>query len=308
MKSTKRPESEATLLDLPLQPTRRNLCVMAGVAGVSMASDLAFAQPTSGKRRAGAANFAEGNVKVSDETGSRALTVGMVVREGQTIETAVNSEVHVIFDDGGFLAVRPSSRILIEKAKISGAFDDSLSISLLSGALRSVTGWIGKFDKHNYQLSTATATVGIRGTDHELATISAGEERNGEIPGIHNWVHEGGTTLRSSGGEIDIEPGHAAWAPHSGEAPRAHIAIPRFLHQRRTRHEEKIEAHARRIHEIIEMRMRKRGMLKEGERLGDAQRRHQELKALGDRDESERIKHLRPENEQPLHRHRKWRE
>ncbi len=301
------PESDPGLSDFKLLPTRRDLFAMANVAGISMLADPAFSQPTSDRRRAGVANFAEGNVKVSDDHSTRGLAVGTVVREGQTIETAANSEVHVVFDDGAFLAVRPSSRVLIDKAKITGGFDDSLSLKLLTGALRSVTGWIGKFDKKNYQLSTPTATVGIRGTDHELAIIASGDERNEEIPGIHNWVHEGGTTLHSAGGQIDIEPGHAAWAPHTGGAPRAHIAIPRFLQLRRTRHEEKIEAHARHVNEIIEMRMKKRGMLKEGERLGDAQRRHQELRASGNL-EAGPFKRLRPENERPLHRRKKWSE
>ena len=305
MKTNRRPESVTKLLDFKFRSSRRRLISLAGAVGISVASDSALAQSTPDKRRAGAANFVDGNVKVSDARGAQALTVGTVVREGQTLETAANSEVHVVFDDGGFLAVRPSSRVQIDKAKISGGFDDSLSLKLLSGALRSVTGWIGKFDKNNYQLSTPTATVGIRGTDHELAIIPSGEERDGEIPGIHNWVHEGGTTLRSAGGAIDIEPGHAAWAPHTGEAPRAHVLIPRFLQLRRTRHEEKIEAHARRISEIIEMRMKKRGMLKEGERLADAQRRHHQLRGSGS-GETEHIRRLRPENEPPLHRHKKW--
>ena len=173
--------------------------------------------------------------------------------------------------------------------------------------MRSVTGWIGKFDKNNYQLSTPTATVGIRGTDHELAIIPAGVEHDGEIPGIHNWVHEGGTTLRSAGGAIDIEPGHAAWAPHTGEAPRAHGLIPRFLQQRRTRHEERIEAHARRIGEIIEMRMKRRGMLKEGERLADAQRRHRDWKG-SENGEAEHSRPFRSEHELPLRHRKKWME
>jgi hypothetical protein len=292
-------------LNFQFRLARRNLISIAGAAGISVACDSAFSQATPDKRRAGAANFVEGNVKVADALGAQVLTMGTVLREGQTIETAANSEVHVVFDDGGFLAVRPSSRVQIEKAKVSGEFDDILSLKLLSGALRSVTGWIGKFDKHNYQLSTATATVGIRGTDHELAIIPAGEEHDGEIAGIHNWVHEGGTTLRSAGGAIDIEPGHAAWAPHTGEAPRAHLLIPRFLQLRRTLHEEKIEAHARRISEIIEMRMKKRGMLKEGERLGDAQRRHHALRESGT-SEAEPVRRLRPESDLPLHRRKKW--
>ena len=283
--------------------TRRHLFL---ITGCTLSSRLVFAQAVPERRRAGLVNFVEGDVKVADSLGVRALTGGAVVHEGQIIETSVNSETHVIFDDGGYLAVRPSSRIQIDKAKLSGAFDDSLSLRLLIGAVRSITGWIGKFDKHNYQLSTGVATVGIRGTDHELANIaSEGPLLAGEIPGIHNWVHEGGTTLKTTTGAIDIDPGHAAWAPHNGDAPRAHQEVPNFLQQRRTRQEARIENHAKRINEHIEMRMEKRGLLKDGEKLHDAQRRHHEQKRHEGFEEERRATHNSAESPRFLH-HRKW--
>ena len=206
---------------------RRLLVITSGGAGMAL-SGLAFAQNNRRNlNRAGVANFVNGDATIADgDAQQQPLTSGTVVKQGQAIETAANGEVHIVFDDGGMLALRPSSRIQIERAQITGAFSDSLSMTLLRGAMRSITGWIGKFDHKNYQLRTATATVGIRGTDHELAIIAEGEAGQGEIPGVHNWVHTGGTTLTNAGGQTDVEPGHAAWAPHNGQAPRAHQGIP----------------------------------------------------------------------------------
>jgi hypothetical protein len=155
------------------------------------------------------------------------------------------------------------------------------------------------------QLSTTITSVGIRGTDHELAIIEAGQERNCEIAGIHNWVHEGGTTLKSAGGEINIDPGHAAWAPHSGGAPMAHEGVPNYLQQRRIRHEARIEAHARRVTEHIETRMKKRGMLRDGEKLEDAQRRHQEMRKLKKTEQEELVVRERVEEPKPAHHSKK---
>ena len=206
---------------------RRLLVITSGGAGMAL-SGLAFAQNNRRNlNRAGVANFVNGDATIADgDAQQQPLTSGTEVKQGQAIETAANGEVHIVFDDGGMLALRPSSRIQIERAQITGAFSDSLSMTLLRGAMRSITGWIGKFDHKNYQLRTATATVGIRGTDHELAIIAEGEAGQGEIPGVHNWVHTGGTTLTNAGGQTDVEPGHAAWAPHNGQAPRAHQGIP----------------------------------------------------------------------------------
>jgi hypothetical protein len=158
-----------------------------------------------------------------------------------------------------------------------GDFDDSLSMTLLRGAIRSITGWVGKFDRRSYQLTAGTSTVGIRGTDHEVVLIAQGEEGPDEVAGVHSWVNSGGTTLKNAEGSMDIEPGHAAWVGEDGRAPRAHNGIPAFLQRRRTRQEERATRHSLNIREIIETRLLRRGLLKRGERLEDAQRRHRLL-------------------------------
>lgn len=264
---------------------RRDLVITMGSAGMA-ASGLAFAQNNRKSTRAGVANFVNGDVSVADSNGSQSLISGMVVMQGHVIETGANGEAHIVFDDGGLMALRPSSSVQIEHVQIVGAFSDALTLTLLRGALRSITGWIGKFDRNRYQLKTATATVGIRGTDHELAIIADGEEKRGEIPGVHNWVHEGGTTLKNAGGSTDVEPGHAAWASHNGQAPQAHTGIPAYLRRRKSAHEGRINAHAQHITEHIERRMQRRGMIKPGEGLQDAQQRHRALQAT-------------PENQRP---------
>ncbi len=260
---------------------RRDLVIALGAAVGStslLTSGLAVAQGNSQRKaaRAGVANFVNGEASIADgDAQPQTLTSGTVIKQGQAIETSASGEVHIVFDDGGMLALRPSSRVLIDQAQIAGSFSDALTMTLLRGALRSISGWIGKFDRSSYQLRTPTATVGIRGTDHELAIIPDGEEKKGETAGVHNWVHEGGTTLSNAGGHTDVEPGHAAWAAHNGQAPQPHQGIPPYLQKRATSHERRINAHAQHVTEHIEKRMQKRGMIKAGETLKDAQQRHQ---------------------------------
>jgi len=238
----------------------------------SLPSALA-AQPTR-TDRAGTVDFVSGETLVTDGNDRRKLTVGSVVYAGQMIETGQTAEVHVVLDDGGFLAVRPQSRIQFDQAKISGTFDDSLTLTLFRGAMRSITGWVGKFDKSRYKLHVGTATIGIRGTDHEVVFIPSGQERPGEVAGIHNWVNEGGTSLQNSAGTVEIESGRAGWLDHHGNRPQLHADMPTYLRDRRSRYEARIAKHASRVREHIETRMRKRGMLKRNERLEDAQARH----------------------------------
>jgi hypothetical protein len=259
---------------------RRALLAWAGgTAAIAVIPETRAAQGAS-DHRAGSADFVSGDVRLSDAAGSKSMAVGTSVYAGQTIETGADSEAHVKLDDGGYLAVRPGSRIRIDAARITGSFDDSLTMSLLRGAIRSVTGWVGKFDKHSYQLNAGTATVGIRGTDHELALIEAAGPGDGPAAGIHNWVNEGGTTLKTAGGSLDIEPGQAAWAEPDGRMLHRHQGLPAFLRRFQTRQEGRASKHAENIRSIIEERMRQRGLLQPGERLEDAQQRHQRLREL----------------------------
>jgi|GEM_PF-2274062 hypothetical protein len=258
---------------------RRKVFALLGMVAGALPGSLVRAQPAAQTRRAGQANMVVGDVNAGDASGKRALAMGAVVREGDTITTGAASEVHIVFDDGGMLVLRPSSSVVIDRAQFGRGASDSLAMTLLVGAMRSITGWVGKFDKRNYQLNAATATVGIRGTDHEVAIIDEGAQRRGEVAGIHGWVNEGATTLKNSGGAVDLEAGQAAWAGHNGQAPQRHAGIPAYLRQRRTRLDVRADRHSRLITEHIETRMRRRGLLKPGESLEDAIQRHQAQQA-----------------------------
>lgn len=252
--------------------SRRFLLLLGACAGWLRPGTGLAANPPAG--RAGSVDFVQGDASVADAAGVRKLSLGAPVLAGQTVQTGIDAEVHILLDDGGYLTVRQRSSVLINSARIQGAFDDSLAMTLLKGAMRSITGWVGKFDKQSYQLTVGTATVGIRGTDHEVALILRGEEGPEQIAGIHNWVNEGGTTLKTAAGSLDIAPGQAAWAAHGGLAPRMHAGLPAFLQRFRSRHEARAEKHALRVRERIEERMRKRGFLQPGEHLEDVQARH----------------------------------
>lgn len=249
--------------------SKRTFCLSAGAALLAQAAPAVAATPESG--RAGSVDFVDGSAQLVDATGSRAVRKGTVIFAGQSIQTGKDAEVHMVFDDGGYLAVRPFSTVRIDQAKMVGAVDDTLAMTLLRGALRSITGWVGKFDKSSYRLAAATTTIGIRGTDHEVALIEAGEDG---IPGVHSWVHEGGTSLRNAQGAIDVEPGQAAYATNDA-APRSHGATPEFLQRRHGRFEARAQAHAARVRDIIENRLRKRGIMKPGESLEDVKARFQ---------------------------------
>ncbi|HTQ74604.1 MAG TPA: FecR domain-containing protein [Burkholderiales bacterium] len=159
---------------------------------------------------------------------ARAAHQGDAVMEGDTLVTGKDAEAHLTMSDTGFLALRANTRIQIVSFKADGGDDDHGVLNLFSGALRSISGWIGKFNRPSYKLRTPTATIGIRGTDHETRYVPPGSSE-GE-PGTYDKVFTGETTIESDTGQTVVSADHAGYAPNQGsQQPRVLPRIPGFF-------------------------------------------------------------------------------
>lgn len=229
---------------------------------------------------AGQVEFVSGDVTVEGAAPSHALVTGAAVAVGDTLRTGSDGEAHLTMEDGAYLAVRPNTVFRIDAYSSRGEADDQASFSLLRGALRSVTGWIGKLHPGGYRINTPMATIGIRGTDHEPLYIPPGEARGDETPGVYDRVNEGVALLTNEAGTVDIPAGKSAEIPHGTvRAPRLLDRPPAFLERRRTRHEVLTARYGRDIHRHIEERLQRRGLLKPGERGDQYLERHRAARA-----------------------------
>jgi hypothetical protein len=112
----------------------------------------------------------------------------------------------------------------IANFRADGDEDDRLNIGLLEGSFRSMTGWIARFSRGNYVIRTPTATIGVRGTDHEPYHVPEGSPL-GE-PGTYDKVNEGGTFLQSKFGRVEVAPGKSGFANLRGTAPPRALERP----------------------------------------------------------------------------------
>lgn len=215
---------------------------------------------------AGTVDLSSGAVDVTSAAGSKQPALaGLGLNAGDTIETGGDGELHAVLADGGFLAIRSNTVVKIGAFSAKGEASDETWIDLLRGGLRAVTGWIAKSNPRAYRITTPAATIGVRGTDFDVAHIPEGQAGPGEMAGTHNWVHEGTTILKSQGGEIEVGARQAARVPSAVEAPRFHQGLPVFLERRQGKFEARIEEHARHIDERMTKSLRERGLLKDGE-------------------------------------------
>jgi hypothetical protein len=116
-----------------------------------------------------------GDVKVMLGT-APALPVSQnqALENGMTVMTGENGRVVMKFEDGELVALNTNASFKIDQYHFepSSPEKNSIVFSLLKGAMRAVTGLIGKSNSNGFALHTPTATIGIRGTDFMAATGS----------------------------------------------------------------------------------------------------------------------------------------
>lgn len=207
-------------------------------------------------QQAGRIELADGVVWIYDAAkNARQPKIGEAINAGESVVTGGDGELHLAMEDGGQIAVRPNTRMRIEKYRAEGAADDRSVIGLFQGALRSVTGWIGKYSARNYQIRTPTATIGVRGTDHETHVIPPDSEE-GEA-GTYDKVNVGSTLLTTPQGATEIHPNQAGFVPHFGKVRPALLpAVPGFF--RPGRHEGRFADLHERVHRQLEQRRNER--------------------------------------------------
>lgn len=206
----------------------------------------------------------------------RALAVDDYVFEGDSIITGNDGELHLDMEDGGYMSVRPNTKMRIAKYRAKGDAGDTAVFRLFEGSLRSVTGWIGQFNRNNYLVRTPNATVGIRGTDHEPLVIVPGSGV-GE-PGTYDKVNEGGSYIQTPAGRAEVAPSQAGFVGHDkGAVPRilkeipSHFRAGRFDQRFLGKHAEVVaRIEKRRDSRRTEIRQKRQG-LKTGADAGLAQ-------------------------------------
>jgi hypothetical protein len=134
-----------------------------GLVVLGAASFVATAQ------QAGEVEFARGvGFAQSDGQTPRVLGKGLPLKEGDRLTTSDGSTVIVKLLDGTRMTVRPNSEMIVQQYRFAeGAKDNSMVMQLLRGGFRAITGLISKSSPEAAKVHTATATIGIRGTDFD---------------------------------------------------------------------------------------------------------------------------------------------
>lgn len=99
------------------------------------------------------------------------------LQAGEAVETAASGHVHLRFIDGGTVAVRPGSRLVVLEYR-DPASGGAVRFRLERGVVRSITGRFGEADRSRFRLNTPIVAIGITGTDF---VVESSEQRTRAI-------------------------------------------------------------------------------------------------------------------------------
>lgn len=107
----------------------------------------------------------KGQVQSESEGGDKVLLAkGDEVFLKDKIRTAKDGYVVLKMSDGMKLTLRPDSELVLDDFNDQPG-SENVVLELIKGGLRTISGSIGKTNPESFELRTAVATIGIRGTD-----------------------------------------------------------------------------------------------------------------------------------------------
>lgn len=196
---------------------------------------LLFLSQTAFSSDAGKIIFSLGKVYVTHDNGDKKrIRRGDTVKSGDTLETGKNGQAQIRFLDGGFISVRPTSKLVIDEFHFENNPEkDKANLSLVVGGFRAITGKIGKKIKRNYKVKTVVATIGIRGTDYSLMMCDGNcKDENSsasENKGLFVGVAKGGVTLTNDAGTMELDKNQYGHIVDSNKPPVTLAKAPSFL-------------------------------------------------------------------------------
>ena len=120
---------------------------------------------------AGHVAFVNGQVVLAQQGKlNRSVQTGDPVYVGDHIQTLANSQLHLRMVDNAFLALRPSSQLVISAYQYDKDQPQAskIRIDLEQGTSRAVSGKGGQAAKNQYRFNTPLAAIGLRGTDYTV--------------------------------------------------------------------------------------------------------------------------------------------
>ena len=167
----------------------------------------------------------QGEVVIQRGDSTLPAKLGVRLQEGDEFVSEGEGEALVRFDDGARLALRAHSRLAVKTLQLKGPVTGrQKAIRVIKGGLRYISSKGSR--RAQVAFETSTTTVGIRGTDIEIAVS---DDPIGSDPaGTYLKVNSGSAVMVATDGtQVAVDPGQEAFGGEPELVPRGSNAKPR---------------------------------------------------------------------------------
>lgn len=145
------------------------------------------------------------------------LRAGTPLEDADELVTGPGAEVLVRFEDDARMLVRPDSRLELRQLLRRDELQRQQKIAVAKGGLRYLSS--ARTERRQVHFSSPHVTIGIRGTDIEIALDAAGANAN--PPGTYLKVNSGVAVLTGlDGTALELSEGQVALGADAQLTPR----------------------------------------------------------------------------------------
>lgn len=107
----------------------------------------------------------KGSASIQRDATTLEASIGTELEQKDLIKTKENSKLQIIFKDETIITLGKNSNFSIEEYLFEDNQKPVAKFGMIKGAMRTITGRIGKIAPEKFIVKTKTATIGIRGTN-----------------------------------------------------------------------------------------------------------------------------------------------
>ena len=148
----------------------------------------------------------KGNATISRETKVLTAKTGFKIEEKDIIKTSLDTKMQIIFNDETIITLGKNTTFSVNKYLFENDVKPIANFGLFKGAMRTITGKIGKIAPDRFKVKTNTASIGIRGTNFTITIMPNGSQKVFCTFGAISVKIKNKSFIVKQGFKIDITP------------------------------------------------------------------------------------------------------
>ena len=119
----------------------------------------------------------KGSATINRDAKLLTAKTGFIIEEKDIIKTALDAKMQIIFKDETIISLGKNTTFSVNEYLFEDDVEPVANFGIFKGAMRTITGKIGKIAPEKFKVKTKTASIGIRGTNFTVTILPNGSQK-----------------------------------------------------------------------------------------------------------------------------------